>query len=85
MASFESIFPTFLQKCADLHSLLCIVTFMLFVVGTILFVLHGFTGKTLMLYLVRLLVLTALLVELPQWGNDGANAPAELHPQRAGR
>ncbi len=70
MASFESIFPTFLQKCADLHSLLCVVTFMLFIVGTILFVLHGFTGKTLMLYLVRLLVLTALLVELPQWGNE---------------
>jgi hypothetical protein len=70
MASFESIFPTFLQKCADLHSLLCLVTFMLFIVGTILFVLHGFTGKTLMLHLVRLLVLTALLVMLPQWGND---------------
>lgn len=70
MASFESIFPTFLQKCADLHSLLCLVAFMLFIVGTILFVLHGFTGKTLMLHLVRLLVLTALLVMLPQWGND---------------
>jgi len=67
---FEGIFPTFLQKCADLHSLLCIVTFMLFIVGTILFVLHGFTGKTLMLHLVRLFVLTALLVMLPQWGND---------------
>jgi hypothetical protein len=70
MASFESIFPTFLQKCAELHSLLCIVAFMLFIVGTILFVLHGFTGKTLMLHLVRLLVLTALLVMLPRWGND---------------
>jgi hypothetical protein len=70
MASFESIFPTFLQKCAELHSLLCIVAFMLFIVGTILFVLHGFTGKTLMLHLVRLFVLTALLVMLPRWGND---------------
>ena len=70
MDSFESIFPTFLQKCADLHSLLCIVSFMLFIVGTILFVLHGFTGKTLMLHLVRLLVLTALLAMLPQWGNQ---------------
>ena len=43
---------------------------MLFVVGTILFVLHGFTGKTLVLHMVRLFVLTALLVMLPQWGNQ---------------
>src|SRR6185295_17651787 len=70
MASFESIFPTFLQKCAELHELLRIVSFMLFIVGTILFVTHGFTGKTLMLHLVRLLILTALLVMLPRWGNQ---------------
>jgi hypothetical protein len=70
MASFESLFPTFLQKCAELHELLRIVAFMLFIVGTILFVVHGFTGKTLMLHMVRLFVLTALLVMLPQWGNQ---------------
>ncbi len=70
MASFESLFPTFLQKCAELHDLLRVAAFMLFIVGTILFVTHGFKGKTLMLYLVRLLLLTALLVELPQWGNQ---------------
>lgn len=70
MASFESIFPTFLQKCAELHELLCVVAFMLFIVGTILFVQHGFSGKTLMLHMVRLFVLTALLVMLPQWGNQ---------------
>ncbi|MEI6083711.1 MAG: hypothetical protein WCS70_05360 [Verrucomicrobiota bacterium] len=70
MASFESIFPTFLQKCAELHTLLCSVAFLLFIVGTILFVMHGFTGKTLLLHLVRLLVLTALLVMLPRWGNN---------------
>ena len=70
MAPFESIFPTFLQKCAELHELLRIVAFMLFIVGTILFVLHGFSAKTLTLHLVRLLVLTALLVMLPQWGNQ---------------
>src|SRR5438067_650432 len=69
MASFEEIFPTFLQKCADLHELLRLVAFMLFIVGTIVFVLHGFTAKTIMLHLVRLLVLTALLVLLPEWGN----------------
>src|SRR6185503_7302991 len=70
MASFESMFPTFLQKSAELHELLRIVAFMLFIVGTILIVLHGFTGKTLMLHVVRLFVLTALLVMLPQWGNQ---------------
>ena len=43
---------------------------MLFIVGTILFVQHGFRGKTLILHLVRLFVLTALLVMLPQWGNQ---------------
>jgi len=70
MTSFEQLFPTFLQKCAELHELLRIVAFMLFIVGTIMFVVHGFSGKTLMLHLVRLFVLTALLVMLPQWGNQ---------------
>jgi hypothetical protein len=70
MATFEQLFPTFLQRCAELHELLRIVAFMLFIVGTILFVLHGFTGKTLILHMVRLFVLTALLVMLPQWGNQ---------------
>src|SRR6516164_2841114 len=70
MASFESIFPTFLQKCAELNELLRMVAFALFIVGTIMLVTHGFTGKTLMLHMVRLFVLTALLVFLPQWGNQ---------------
>ena len=70
MASFESIFPTFLQKCAELNELLRIVAFALFIVGTIMLVTHGFTGQTLMLHMVRLFVLTALLVFLPQWGNQ---------------
>jgi hypothetical protein len=71
MAPFEDIFPTFLEKCAELHELLRVVAFMLFIVGTILFVLHGFSPKTIMLQLVRLLILTALLVLLPEWGNRG--------------
>jgi hypothetical protein len=70
MANFQQLFPTFLQKCAELHELLRIVAFMLFIVGTILQVLHGFNGKTLILHMVRLFVLTALLVMLPQWGNE---------------
>ena len=70
MATFEQLFPTFLQKCSELHELLRIVAFMLFIVGTILCVVHGFNGKALMLHLVRLFILTALLVFLPQWGNQ---------------
>lgn len=70
MATFEQLFPTFLQKCVELHELLHIVAFMLFIVGTILLVVHGFSGKTLILHIVRLFVLTALLVMLPQWGNQ---------------
>ena len=47
-----------------------VVAFMLFIVGTILFVQHGFSGKTLVLHMVRLFALTALLVMLPPWGNE---------------
>lgn len=69
MASFESIFPTFLQKCADLHDLLLVVPYLLFIVGVILRVIHGFSPKSMTLFLARLLVLTSLLVFLPDWGN----------------
>lgn len=93
MATFEQLFPTFLQKCVELHELLRIVAFMLFIVGTILLVVHGFSGKTLILHIVRLFVLTALLVMLPQWGNqaqqllqtsilDGLGVdPSQVHDQ----
>lgn len=70
MAPFEDIFPTFVLKCAQLHELLRLVTFMLFVVGTILTVLRGFTPRSMSFFLVRLLILTALLVMLPRWGNQ---------------
>ena len=93
MATFEQLFPTFLQKCAELHELLRIVAFMLFIVGTILLVVQGFNGKTLILHVVRLFVLTSLLVMLPQWGNqaqqllqtsilDGLGVdPSQVHDQ----
>lgn len=70
MARFEDIFPTFIQKCAELHELLRLVAFALFIVGTIVFVSHGFSGRKLIFHLVRLFVLTALLVMLPVWGNQ---------------
>lgn len=69
MATFESIFPTFLSKCGALHDLLQNVAFVLFIVGVMIYVAHGFRARSFLRLLVRLLVLTALLVFLPKWGN----------------
>ena len=69
MVSFDSVFPTFLAKCADLHDLLLVVAFMLFTVGIISTASHGITPPDLFRYLVRLTILTTLLVYLPAWGN----------------
>ncbi len=70
MATFDSIFPTFLAKCAELHDLLLSVAYALFVSGIIVTVHHRFSQKILLHLLVRIMVLTSLLVYLPIWGND---------------
>ena len=70
MATFDSIFPTFLAKCADLHTLLLSVAFALFVTGIIVTVYHRFTHRVALNLTVRLLLLTSLLVFLPAWGNQ---------------
>lgn len=70
MPTFENLFPTFIQKCAELNTLLHLVAFMLFIVWTILFAAPGVSGKKLLHHLVRLMVLTALLVMLPSWSNQ---------------
>ena len=70
MATFDSIFPTFLAKCADLHTLLLSVAFALFVTGVIVTVFHKFTHRAGLHLLLRLLLLTSLLVFLPGWGNQ---------------
>ena len=69
MATFDSIFPTFLAKCGELHTLLLSVAYALFVTGIIVTVHHRFSHKILLNLLVRILLLTALLVFLPAWGN----------------
>ena len=48
MPTFESLVPAFIQKCAELNTLLRLVAFMLFIVGIILFAAHGVSGKKLM-------------------------------------
>lgn len=70
MATFDSIFPTFLAKCADLHTLLLSVAFALFITGVIVTVFHKATHRTVLHLLLRLLLLTSLLVFLPAWGNQ---------------
>ena len=69
MATFDSIFPTFLADCAGLHTLLLSVAYALFIVGVIVTVSHRFTHRSLLNLLMRLLLLTSLLVFLPAWGN----------------
>ncbi|HLX72737.1 MAG TPA: hypothetical protein VKV04_24205 [Verrucomicrobiae bacterium] len=70
MATFDSIFPTFLAKCGELHTLLLSVAYALFVSGIIVTVHHRFSHRVALHLSVRLLVLTALLVYLPVWGNQ---------------
>jgi hypothetical protein len=70
MATFDSIFPTFLSDCAQLNQMLLSVAFALFIVGVIMTVFHRFSHRVLFHLLIRLLVLTSLLVYLPVWGND---------------
>ncbi|MGA2751589.1 MAG: hypothetical protein ABSG59_22715 [Verrucomicrobiota bacterium] len=73
MATFDSIFPTFLAKCGDLHTLLLSVAFALFIVGVIVTVKHRSSHKSIMDLFLRLLLLTSLLVFLPAWGNTLQN------------
>ena len=69
MATFDSIFPTFLTDCAGLHTLLLSVAYALFITGVIVTVSQRFTHRALLNLLMRLLLLTSLLVFLPSWGN----------------
>ena len=70
MATFDSIFPTFLAKCGELHTLLLSVAYALFVTGIIVTVHHQFSRRILLHLLVRIMVLTSLLVFLPVWGDQ---------------
>jgi hypothetical protein len=69
MATFNSIFPTFVTMCGELHTLLLSVAYAFFITGIIVTVHHQFTRKALLHLLARIMVLTSLLVYLPAWGN----------------
>jgi hypothetical protein len=69
MATFNSIFPTFVADCGGLQTLLQNVAFALFIVGVIDTIFHRASHRTILNLLLRLLLLTSLLVYLPSWGN----------------
>jgi hypothetical protein len=69
MPTFDSIFPTFLTKCGELHTLLLSVAFALLIVGVIVTMMHRSSHRAILHLLLRLLLLTSLLVFLPAWGN----------------
>ena len=73
MATFDSIFPNFLNMCGNLHTLLLSVAFALFIVGVIVTVKQHSSHKSIVNLLLRLLLLTSLLVFLPGWGNTLQN------------
>ena len=70
MATFESIFPTFLAKCGELHTLLLSVAYALFITGIIVTVMNTVHAPRHGASAPRLLLLTSLLVFLPAWGNQ---------------
>jgi len=69
MNSFDSLFPTFLQRCADLRMVLMVVAYMLVVVGTIMMAMRRPSVRAWTRYFVRTIVVMSLLVFLPRWGD----------------
>jgi hypothetical protein len=70
MASFNNLFPTFLQRCADLRVVLLVVSYMLVIVGIIMTAMRRPSMRGWMRYFVRVVVVMSLLVFLPQWGDQ---------------
>lgn len=70
MASFDSLFPTFLQRCADLRIVLLVVAYMLVIVGIIMTAMRRPSPRAWTRYFVRVIVVMSLLVFLPQWGDQ---------------
>ena len=62
MATFNSIFPTFIADCGGLQTLLLNVAFALFIVGVIDTVMHRSSHKAILNLLLRLLLLTSCLL-----------------------
>jgi hypothetical protein len=70
MASFDALFPTFLQRCADLRVVLLVVAYMLVIVGIIVTAMRRPSVRAWMRFFVRVIIVMSLLVFLPQWGDQ---------------
>ncbi len=70
MASFDALFPTFLQRCADLRTVLLVLAYLFVVVGLITTAIRRPSARAWLQYLVRLVLVMSLLVYLPQWGDQ---------------
>jgi len=77
MASFQQLFPTFLQRCADLRNVLMVVAYLLVIVGIIMMATPRPSVRAWSRYWVRLIVVLSLLVNLPQWGDQIQNIVAD--------
>ena len=77
MASFQQLFPTFLQRCADLRNVLMVVAYLLVIVGIIMMAIPRPSVRAWSRYWVRLIVVLSLLVNLPQWGDQIQNIVAD--------
>jgi hypothetical protein len=73
MATFQQLFPTFLQRCADLRNVLMVVAYMLVIVGIIMMAMPRPSVRAWTRYFVRLVVVLSLLAFLPQWGDQIQN------------
>ncbi len=70
MASFDALFPTFLQRCADLRTVLLVVAYMLVIVGIIVTAMRRPSVRVWVRYFVRVIIVMSVLVYLPQWGDQ---------------
>jgi len=71
MNNFDSLFPNFTARCADLKSLLMPVAYLLLVTGMVSSTIAGHRSTRAVLQsLVRTIVLIIVLTQLVNWGNQ---------------
>ena len=85
MATFDSIFPTFLAKCGELHTLLLSVAFALFIVGVIVTVMHQFYPQIHAEFAPAPVVAHVLARVPARLGQHASKFAANFHPLRLGR
>ena len=85
MATFDSIFPTFLAKCGELHTLLLSVAFALFVTGIIVTVSSPLHAPGLVALVDAVLAAHLAAGVSARLGKSNPKLVAKFHPVRFGR